>query len=332
MDNGNIQVAFFQHLKAQLPSHISIVEELADLLNISTDSAYRRLRGEKPISFDELQVICLKYRISLDQMFLLQSDSLVFTGKSAGNKNFDFLAYLQSVAGQLHFMNSFDKREMYFLNKDIPLFYHFNYPHLSAFKCYFWMRTILNDPQFNNQPFSFDQISNEIIAAGKKIFEAYSQLPSTEVWNIESVNSSIRQIEYYKDSKLFRSANDIAIIYDELLESIGLIESQAELGYKTSADGKVHYRHIPYRIYVNEFVLGDNTILARLGDISVTFLVHSVFNYLHTRDKEFNELTYRHFQNIIRKSTLISDSGEKDRRRFFNLIREKINARKNAIL
>ena len=51
-----------------------------------------------------------------------------------------------------------------------------------------------------------------------------------------------------------------------------------------------------------------------------------------TADKGFCDYTYQHIQNIIRKSTLISDVGEKERSRFFNTVREKINNRKAALL
>ena len=39
-----------------------------------------------------------------------------------------------------------------------------------------------------------------------------------------------------------------------------------------------------------------------------------------------------HMQNLMRKSTMISEVSEKERSRFFNITREKINSRKNALL
>ncbi len=332
MDNGSIQVAFFQHLKSQMPAHVSLVEEIADLLDISTDSAYRRLRGEKPLSFDETQRICLKYKISLDQLFHLQTDSLIFSGRNIGQDGFDFVSYFKSVVAQVQYMNSFEKREMFYLNKDIPMFHHFHFPRLAAFKIYFWQRSIAQDEGMQTRKFSFGEVSDELLKVGKQLAEAYCQLPSTEIWNVENISSNLAQISYYKEAGVFSSNDDIIGILEDMEQCVDFIEAQAELGYKTTVDQKVHYRHIPYRIYINEFILGDNSIHVRLNETMVTFLIHSVYNYLHTRDKNFNERIYRHFMNIIRKSTLISDSGEKDRRRFFTAMRNKINERKAAIL
>jgi hypothetical protein len=66
MEPANLQQSFFRHLKSILPGHLSLVDEVAELLNISNDSAYRRIRGEKPISLEEIQKLCIRYHISLD--------------------------------------------------------------------------------------------------------------------------------------------------------------------------------------------------------------------------------------------------------------------------
>jgi hypothetical protein len=332
MDTGNIQILFFQHLRMQLPSHISLAEEIADLLNISTDSAYRRIRGEKPMAFEELQKLCQKYKISLDQLFHLNSNSILFSGFSGNQHAFEFKDYLRHALQQLQHMNSFEKRGLFYLTRDIPIFHHFHCRKLAAFKCFFWMRTVMNDPHLLHKTFAEEIVDPEILDYGRQLVDAYSQLPSTEIWNTESLTSTLRQIDYYREAQLFANPDDADIVYDELIRSIDHIEEQAELGYKTSIDGEKHYPDIPFRIYINDFVIGENTLLAVLNDSRITFLVHSVFNYLHTHDKAFNDLTYRHFQNIIRKSTLISESGEKERVRFFSLLRQRIHERKEAIL
>ena len=50
MNPASTQYLFFQQLKSQLPPHKALVDEVASLLGISNDSAYRRIRGDKPIA------------------------------------------------------------------------------------------------------------------------------------------------------------------------------------------------------------------------------------------------------------------------------------------
>src|SRR5215467_7685344 len=120
MDQANVQQVFFQHIRNNLPAHLSLVDEIAELLNISNDSAYRRIRGEKGISFDELRTLCSHFKISLDQLFFLNSESIVFSGRNIDQNNVSFELWLQNILRQLEFMNSFDRKEMIYLNKDVP--------------------------------------------------------------------------------------------------------------------------------------------------------------------------------------------------------------------
>jgi hypothetical protein len=57
---------------------LSIVDEVASLLEISNDSAYRRMRGDKPLSFEEVQKLCVHFSISLDGIFHLDTDTYFF--------------------------------------------------------------------------------------------------------------------------------------------------------------------------------------------------------------------------------------------------------------
>jgi plasmid maintenance system antidote protein VapI len=81
MTPADIQGNFFKQIKQNLPAHLSLADEVAALLNISQDSAYRRIRGEKSLALDEIQLLATHYKISLDNFMNIQSESIVFRGK-----------------------------------------------------------------------------------------------------------------------------------------------------------------------------------------------------------------------------------------------------------
>ncbi len=64
MENSPIQQALFSHIKGLVPANIAFVDAVAEVLDISNDSAYRRIRGEKPISLEEVRLLAhiLRYR------------------------------------------------------------------------------------------------------------------------------------------------------------------------------------------------------------------------------------------------------------------------------
>lgn len=324
MDPQNVQQAFFLHVKSLLPPHVSMVDEIATLLDISTDSAYRRIRGEKAITLEELQKLSIKFKISLDQLLHLQSSSFIFSGNLASAASFTYIDYLHDLLQQLQYMNSFTHRHMYALVKDIIPMHHFQMPALAAFRGFFWMKSILHYDTYRGKKFTVKETLPEQAALAHKIVDAYCKIPTTEIWNIESVNSTIRQIRFYRDAQCFESAEDIAVLYSEVEQLIEHLERQAELGLKFRAGESPKDGAASYTMLNNELILGDNTFFVELDNIHVTYINHSVINFMATRDEKYNRYMYHSLQNLIRKSTQISNVGEKERSRFFNRIREKI--------
>lgn len=114
MEVNHTQQLFFNHIRSKLPSHLSFVDEVAELLNISNDSAYRRIRGEKPLGLDEVQVLCDKYQVSLDQLLRIKTDTVIFTYDKIDHLSFGLNKYLQFVANSLGLFNVLQNPQMYF--------------------------------------------------------------------------------------------------------------------------------------------------------------------------------------------------------------------------
>ena len=331
MDSNDSQQLFFYHIKTLLPPHLSMVDEVSEVLNISNDSAYRRIRGEKPIALEEIKKLCIHFKISLDQFLHLNSESIIFSGKLADPQTFNFELYLEEILHQMTMINSFEQREILILPKDLTVYHYYNFPELAAFKYFFWMKTILRYPQYRKTQFQASEMGTNIMETGEKILAEYNKVSTTEIWNVENINTTLRQIEYYKESNVFSSKDDILTIYDSLERLIDFVELQAENGYKINQSGK-GTKGAQLNVYMNDFILGDNTYMPVINGKKIVFQTHSFLNIMHTKDVGFAEYTYNHFQNILQKSTLISVVGEKERRRFFNRIRENIDKTKAAVL
>ncbi|RPI43230.1 MAG: helix-turn-helix domain-containing protein [Bacteroidetes bacterium] len=76
--NQDIQLQIFRRIRDQLPGHVSLVDEVADILGVSNDSAYRRIRGEKALSIQEVSKLAETFRISLDDLTAGHSDTVTF--------------------------------------------------------------------------------------------------------------------------------------------------------------------------------------------------------------------------------------------------------------
>ncbi|MBD3629712.1 helix-turn-helix domain-containing protein [Cyclobacterium sp.] len=325
MESNHFQVQFFQHLKSMLPPYKSLVNEIADLLDISIDSTYRRIRGQKMINMEEIKRISQHFQISLDQLMNLNSQTILFHGNLNDQSENRFKSWLEDILRQLELVNQHHHKHIYFLLKDIPPFYHFYFKELAYFKFFFWMKSILYYDNFKHQSFDakvhrFEEY-DELI---RKILKLYNKIPTTEIWNLESINTTLRQIDLYQEMGYISHTEDCYLIYQQLLEMIDHIEKQAEIGRKFNPAIGLEHDNASYELLVNEFVLGDNTFMAELDDIKITYLNHSVLYFIGSMDPKLNSAMFESLNNLIKKSTMISTVGEKERIRFFKKLKLKI--------
>ena len=331
MESTGAQQQLFQHIKGLLPAHISMVDEVADLLNISNDSAYRRIRGEKPIDLEEIKKLCSHYKISLDQLLHLNSDSFLFSGRITNNTDFTFENWLQACGEVLEMVSSHQPNHIYYLAKEIPFFYYFLLPEIAAFKSFFFMKSILYYEDWKHAKFSVTDDYSKYHEKWNNISNKFAAIPGTEIWSIENITSTIHQIEFYRATGAIPSDEDALILFDRFDDLINHLEKQAEYGVKLrygqmNADGRP-----AYKMYVNELIMGDNMHLVQVGNMQLTYINHSVINFIVTRDPAFNAYMKRTLDVIAQKSTPISEVNEKERLMFFNRLRAKVKAAKHRI-
>ncbi|WP_209329015.1 helix-turn-helix domain-containing protein [Lunatimonas salinarum] len=330
MQDADFQQGFFDHLKPLIAPHKSLVHEISDMLNISLDSAYRRIRGEKIINLNEIRKICEYFQLSLDQLLNLNTKAILFHGKLNNSGPDRFQVWLEDMLLQLEMVNRYKEKHVYFLLKDIPPFYHFYHPELAAFKFFFWMKSILHYDELKDQVFdsSVHRYPN-LYHLGLQITKLYNQIPCTEIWNPDNIQTTLRQIELYEEMGNFVRQEDSKILYQQVLEMIEHIEQQAESGLKFGMHGHPDESSGTFRLLTNQFILGDNTFMAELDGQRITYLNHSVIYFLGSFDPNLNDTMFKSLDNLIRKSTLISSVGEKERYRFFRNMKAQIGEKLN---
>ena len=327
MDTTDLQHQLFTIIKKKLPVSVSLVDELSDVLNIGSDSVYRRVRGEKEITVTELKLLCERYSISLDQLLQLKTDSVIFSSPELNVDHLPIDKYLTGILQQLKYFNSFKNRKLMYLSKDAPVFHFYVFPEIAAFKSFFWAKTIMNQDGFHHRKFSLaDSDGLESYQKGIQIIREYNEIPSVELWSYESINSTFSQIEFYRDAGMFNTKDDLIAVLDSLTRMLDHLQLQAEKGYKfLPGSTDVGYR-APFELYLNEVVIGSNTIHTELDDLRLTFVTYNVLHYMHTSDQRFTKKAFENFELLISRSTLISATGEKDRNKFFQLLRDKVEA------
>jgi hypothetical protein len=209
----------------------------------------------------------------------------------------------------------------------VPLFHSFYFKPLIAFRFYFWMKTILQHPDYATKAIDLNGISATTETLSMEMARAYTQIPSTEIWNTECINSVISQIEFYKDSGLFSLAADIREVYQAVEETILHLKDQVEYGCKFMPNENPQTKKLNFTFFYNRVVLGDNTILVTTDDTRTVYLNYDVLDYMVTRDESFCNQRTEDLNNLIRRATLISQTSEKQRNIFFGILLAKIEDR-----
>ena len=314
----SIQSSFLEHVKNRLPANVSFVDELAEILNISRDSSYRRIRGETVLSLEEVKKLYDRFGISLDVILSNSSQMVTFHRRVVDNSNYTLEKWLNSVLKNLDFLSSFKDHEVIFSAKDIPIFHYFRLPQISSFKLFFWMKTLLGYPDYEHQRFSTDAVPKELIALANKVWLKYSSIHTIEIWNEEAVYDTLKQIEFYHECGLLQKKDDAISLCDQLIQLLDRIKEEALSG-KKSEGGR-------FGMYNNEILIADNTVFARMGAKRGVYVNQNSLNLLLTFQEPFCEQTELYLQNLMKKSTQISVTGERERNRFFKNMSDRIKA------
>lgn len=326
------QQAFFQQIRSRLPQHVSLVDEVEEVLSISSDSAYRRIRGEKELSFGEMYKLSRHFGISADEALqTATSNEISFRYNPLNPDTFGLKDYVKLAHDTVKRLSEAPDKEMIYAAKDIPLFHFFYSDELGAFKAFVWQKTMLNFPQFEEKKFSFAEADRELLSIGRRLLLMYNRIPSTELWNVETLNSTLRQIEFYSEAQYFVDPSDAFLLLDKVDAYIDHLKKEAELGLKFDLGKEPDELSASFKMYNNEIILSDNMVLIMTSEWKNTFLTHNAINFLSTSNTYFNDTTYAWFSNLIKRSSLISTVSEKHRNQFFSALKQNIKRSRERV-
>ena len=326
------QSDFLRKIEDIIPSNTTLVSELSEILEVSHDSAYRRLRGSTQLTISEVSALCKHYNISFDVFNDEDLDNVTFSMLKMDYSMDKFETYLSIMLKDLNLIKNAKKNKIIYACEDIPIFYNYKYPTLGAYKIFYWMEAILNTDNLGSKKFNKEIISDKLLKIGKEIYDAYIETPSIEIWTETTYLSVLKQIDFFWESGKFESKDDVNQIIDELKQLLNDIKLQAEVGKKLYSDTTESGQKADYQLYFSDIEIGNNCVLVDLGITKSVYLGHMSFNTIATMNKKYCELTEAWLNNLIKKSNPVSMVSEKTRYQYFKTafkkieeFREKIN-------
>jgi len=314
------QRLFFEILKTRIPEQFGLVDVVEEALQIRTDSVYRRIRGEKELSFSELHTLCKTFNISMDEIFNYQSGQSAMFRYSPVNltDQESYIKYVNTLLETLTAFKSVPEKELCYTGVDIPFYHFLDLPELMFLKLYAWNDTLTHTP-LSYEGFCNQLDSDRIIPVYRQLADAWQHIPSKEIWTDQTIDATLRLLEHYYETGAFEKRETFLLLVDQLKKLMNAIKKCADDGYKGVNT------QTPFYLYLCSVDIGNNIMLIKKGERqSCTIRLYTV-NSIVTENKSLCHEMDKWINDLILKSILISGTSYKDRYRFFRSSMNKID-------
>ncbi len=315
----------FSIIKNKLPQKVLFTEEIADVLDISYDASYRRIKGKTSLTLEEAVVLAKHYKISLNELYNLQSDNSLFIDKKSYDNTFESLIkfYKEYSCYTQSFTKNHDTTIIYSA-KDIPL-YHFKTNNLYwKFRIYVHLNFLYSDAN-NKTEFKNFKPSSLIIEEVNKFRSNFEKANITDIWEDTTINSSLYQIFYFFKIKLIEK-DEALLLCDEITLMIKGIEKAAAQGFLNSNKEK------KFNLYYSKLLNLNHTIFFKTEGRKSVLIPYSSLSHMKIENESIcNEIDIHLKKQMQFAKKISGDSEEVDRRVFVTTMYEKIEQLKAEI-
>lgn len=330
-ENPNYQSHFVEALRKAVPANLNLADEIGQVLGISSDSSYRRIRGKTEFTLNETVALCKHFDVPLEILSAsISSEAVTFRTNKLDNDMESFTHYLEGLYRDLNWLQKYDNAEIIYAAEDLPVFYSLFFPVLARFKMCYWTKSILNVPEMQRLKIEDVELPQSWHETASRIAELFLKVRSIEIWNFDTMKSTYEQIRFYWDAGFFREKKTAIEVIDEFRDVITMIERQSEMGKKMNLK-KGQFSSADYVLYTSDLMIGNNCVLIKADDKEACYIGYNSFNYMRTGNRFFNEQVEGWLKNLISKSTLVSMVSEKQRNQFFKTTISKIDALRKLI-
>lgn len=330
-DIHNIQQRIFDAIKLQLPKDEKIASVLMNTLFLSQDAVYRRLRGDVPLTIFETKTLCEAFNISFDEMDSYKKGRVSFTYQPLDRIGLNFESWLTGLRDGLKQIRNMENTSMIMSINDTPIFQLFNLPHLTRFKFFFWAKTYLKIPAYENELFKREKIDKRVLSIGIEAHNIYNSIPTKEIYSAETLRGTLRQIQYYFDARLFEEPVYALELIDNLIQLIHHLRAQTDIGRKFAFGNEAPSAGNELEVYFNETFISDNTYLIQSDSGSGVYFTHNVMNYLFTTDPYYIRESEFILDKLVNNSNPISKVNVKERNRFFAELESNVKTFKRKV-
>ena len=134
-----MQSQFIKYLRTKSSNNTSFTEEIADVLDIGYDAAYRRINNKTSLTLEEGVILARHFKISLNKLFEVGNKNSILVELSPKMADESALEeYFKTSVRNLTPLTKLKSASIIYSAKDIPIFHTLKDTFLTRYKIYVW--------------------------------------------------------------------------------------------------------------------------------------------------------------------------------------------------
>lgn len=307
---------FLNEIKRLVPQKTKRTNLLVEILSIEKEAVYRRLRGEVAFSFREIVIISQKLNISIDNIMGITSEKSRPSQIKLPNHVEPFETDYEMFDEYIHVLETGNEKGSQFVEASniFPLSIIYKFDFLTRFYYFKW------DYHYNSSNTLFE---NFLLPRRLKMLQNRNLIESkrfdstTFVWDPLIIQYLINDIRFTRNMQLMND-DTIASIKQELHDLLNYLEHIALTGSYVETNKEVN-------IFIASINLDTSYTYIETSKHRVSLVKAFILTSISSLDEKTLLKTKTWVQSIIRTSTLISVTSEKQRIAFFEKQRELVN-------
>ncbi|MDR1653230.1 MAG: hypothetical protein LBS01_06215 [Prevotellaceae bacterium] len=300
-------------IQEKIPVHIKPVTYLMDTLDLGRESAYRRLRGEIPFSFEEVALLAQRLEFSVDEIVANKPNKSYSDFPSWNEDGSEKFLGMMKRFSKSFYLNSAEvivsqnranfSTLMY--NNDLLQFYYYRFLHQIN---YIDSNCILADVQLPEKILTFQKQFINNPPEVKKI---------TYICDKRMLRNLCKEIQYFYRRKLL-SQDEFFALKKALTDLTNMMHQR--LSHPQNDNQTLIY------YYVSMFDISINTTFIQHESNLISKFWVFPFSIIEIKNSEICQL-HRSFLDMLKRySVLISQSNELAREKFFAQQHKYINS------
>lgn len=309
MKNEALYNTFLEEIARKVPHRTRLVSILSNMLSISKEAVYRRLRGEMPFTFNEVMSISRELHISLDTLNMNVSTS----SKPFKLNLIEYINPAESDFALMEEMTAIMKSfkdapaEVGEIANIIPQPLYVNYD--SIFKFYLFKWKYQSQSFKKVVPYKDIVVSDKLKKTQQEYVKWAKRLNTEYVFDNFLFHHLVSNIKYFYYVGLILK-KEVQQIRMDLLKILDDMDMLSRTGILKESGKKID-------MYISHINIDTNYIYVATPNYKLTIIKAFLLNGIASTDRATFEEVKSWIQSMKQQSILITKSSEKERIEFF---------------